>query len=93
LVDILHDWDDERAHRVLARCADAAGPAGRVLVVEPGGGMRGDSEMDLVMLALYGGRERGVEEFRALAQAHGLVLDTVTTLTDRRCLLDFRLAG
>lgn len=92
LLDVLHDWDDEHAHRILARCAEAAGPAGRVLVVEAVGGLQAGSEMDLVMLVHYGGRERRVEEFRALAAPHGLVLDTVTTLTDQRCLLEFRSA-
>jgi SAM-dependent methyltransferase len=89
LVDILHDWDDEHAHRILARCVEAARPAGRILVIEPVGGLRGDTEMDLVMLALYAGRERRVEEFRAMAAEHGLTVDSVTTLTPRRALLEF----
>jgi 2,7-dihydroxy-5-methyl-1-naphthoate 7-O-methyltransferase len=93
LVDIIHDWDDEHAHRILARCVEAVDPAGRVLVVEPVGGLRASSEMDLVMLVFYGGRERRVDEFRTLAAAHGLVLDTVTPLTDQRCLLEFRLGS
>jgi hypothetical protein len=61
-------------------------------VIEPVGGVRGNSEMDLVMLALYGGRERRTEEFRALGAAHGLVLGSVMTVTDQRCLLEFHLA-
>lgn len=92
LVDILHDWDDEHAHRILARCVEAAHPAGRVLVIEPVGGRRGVTEMDLSMLVLYGGRERRVDEFRTLAAAHGLVLDAVTDLGEHRCLLEFQLA-
>jgi SAM-dependent methyltransferase len=90
LVDILHDWDDEHAHRILSRCVAAARPAGRVLVVEPVGGRRAHSESNLAMLVIYGGRERRVDEFRALAEPHGLVLATVTELTDQRCLLEFR---
>ncbi|WP_425484936.1 methyltransferase [Amycolatopsis anabasis] len=93
LSDILHDWDDEHAHRILARCVEAVHPSGRVLVLEPVGGMRAETEMDLVMLAFYGGRERRIDEFRTLAAAQGLVLDAVTTLTDQRCLLEFRLAA
>ncbi|TVT53946.1 methyltransferase [Amycolatopsis rhizosphaerae] len=92
LVDILHDWDDEHAHRILARCAEAAHPAGRVLVIEPVGGRRAITEMDLSMLVIHGGRERRIDEFRTLASAHGLALDTVTDLTGQRCLLEFRLA-
>jgi hypothetical protein len=92
LVDILHDWDDEHAHRILARCVEAAHPTGRILVIEPVGGQRAITEMDLSMLVIYGGRERWIDEFRTLASAHRLVLDTVTDLTDQRCLLEFQLA-
>jgi SAM-dependent methyltransferase len=91
LSDILHDWDDEHAHRILARCAEAARPDGRILVVEPVGGRRAGTDMDLAMLVIFGGRERRVEEFRGLAAAHGLVLDAVTDVSDGRSLLEFRI--
>jgi SAM-dependent methyltransferase len=90
LCDILHDWDDDHAHRILRRCAEAVHPTGRVLVIEPIGGRHAATDMDLAMLAIFGGRERRLDEFRALAAPHGLVLDTVTDLTDQRCLLEFR---
>ncbi|MFJ8917503.1 methyltransferase [Amycolatopsis sp. NPDC102389] len=89
LSDILHDWDDEHAHRVLARCAEAAGAGSRVLVIEAVGGLGAQTEWDLVMLVLYGGRERRLDELRELAAAHGLVFDSVTTLTEQRSLLEF----
>lgn len=91
LSDILHNWDDEHAHRILARCAEAAHPTGRVLVIEPVGGRQAITEMDLSMLVIYGSRERRIDEFRTLAAAHELALDTVTDLTDHRCLLEFQL--
>ncbi|MBB5852375.1 methyltransferase [Amycolatopsis umgeniensis] len=91
LSDILHDWDDEHAHRILARCAEAARPGGRVLVIEAVGGLGAQTEWDLVMLVLYGGRERRLDELRELAAAHDLVFDSVTTLTDQRSLLEFRI--
>jgi SAM-dependent methyltransferase len=90
LFDILHDWDDEHAHQILSRCAEAARPGGRVLVIEPVGGRRAESEFNLAMLVIFGGRERRIDEFRALASSHGLVLDTVTDLAEQRCLLEFR---
>lgn len=93
LFDILHDWDDEHAHRILARCAQAAPPTGRILVIEAIGGLRATSESDLAMLVIFGGRERRLDEFRALATPHGLILDTVTTLTDQRSLLEFHAAA
>lgn len=89
LSDILHDWDDEHAHRILARCAEAAGPGGRVLVIEAVGGLGAQTEWDLVMLVLYGGRERRLDELRELAAAHGLVFGSITTLTEERSLLEF----
>ncbi|UMP06453.1 methyltransferase [Amycolatopsis sp. EV170708-02-1] len=89
LSDILHDWDDEHAHRILARCAEAAGTGSRVLVIEAVGGLGAQTEWDLVMLVLYGGRERRLDELRELAAAHGLVFDSVTTLTEQRSLLEF----
>ncbi|HVX42482.1 MAG TPA: methyltransferase [Mycobacteriales bacterium] len=91
MFDILHDWDDEHAHRILRRCVEAAQPTGRILVIEGIGGMRAGSESDLSMLVIYGGRERRIDEFRALAAPHGLALEEVTALTSARCLLEFRL--
>ena len=91
LFDILHDWDDEHAHRILARCAEAARPDGRTLVIEGVGGLHADTESDLTMLVIFGGRERRLDEFRSLASPHGLALDTVTKLTGERCLLEFQL--
>ena len=44
------------------------------------------------MLAIFGGRERTIEEFRALGTGHGLTLDAVTDVTGDRCLLEFRRA-
>ncbi|PSL53377.1 O-methyltransferase [Saccharothrix carnea] len=93
LFDILHNWDDDHAHRILGRCAEAARPDGRILVVEGVGGLRADSESDLTMLVIFGGRERRLDEFRALGAAHDLVLDSVTELTGHRCLLEFQLSG
>ncbi|WP_248782524.1 methyltransferase [Lentzea albidocapillata] len=85
LFDILHDWDDEQAHRILARCAEAA-PDGRILVVESLGE---STEFDLVMLVHFGGRDRGLHDFERLASAHGLTLESVTQVTGGRTLLEF----
>jgi hypothetical protein len=89
LCDILHDWDDEHAHMILACCVEAAHPASRVLVIEPVAGQQAESEFDLSMLVIFGGRERSVDEFRDLTARHGLALESVTRLTNQRCLLEF----
>jgi hypothetical protein len=71
LKKVLNDWPDPEARTILRRCAEAAGPDGRVVVL---GGVSPDVtrhglEIEMV---LVGGRQRTVEEFRALAHEAGL---------------------
>ncbi len=89
LSDILHNWDDEHAHTILARCAEAAGPTGAVLVIEPLRGRGADTAIDLSMLVFFGGYERTVEELARLAAGHSLELKAVTPVADGRTLLEF----
>lgn len=76
LKDILHDWDDEHARAVLRRCADAAAPSGRVLIIERAldDAEHGPSvrEVDITMLAMTGGRERSLAAYVDLIEAVGL---------------------
>jgi hypothetical protein len=78
LCAILHDWDDAPARAILRRCAEAAGGGGRVFVVER---FVTDTdrrtEMDLRVLAWFGGRERSIAELAALAETAGLGLAAV----------------
>jgi hypothetical protein len=74
---VIHDWDDERAIALLARCHQVMKPRGNVLLVERVR-VTGTSprllvlESDVQMLALSeGGRERTDAEYRALLQAGG----------------------
>ncbi|MET8854471.1 methyltransferase [Amycolatopsis sp. NPDC004625] len=88
LSDILHDWDDDHAARILARCREAAHPAATVVVIEPlreGAG----TAMDLFMLMCFGGRERTAAELTALAAACGLALRGTTAVSDGRTALEF----
>jgi 2,7-dihydroxy-5-methyl-1-naphthoate 7-O-methyltransferase len=73
----LTDWNDDAATTILRRCAEAAGPGGRVLVVEvlpTEPHVPHLSSYDLTMLVLVGGRERNVADHVALAAAAGLTL-------------------
>lgn len=85
---ILHDWDDEHAAAILRRCSDAAGADGRVLVVENLGpdGATTDTAMDLRMLVYTAGRERGLDELRALAHRAGLDVRGVHPVGTRRTI-------
>ena len=76
---IVHDWDDASARTILSRCAEAAGQAGAVFVVEKIGadGASLRTGMDLRMLLYFGGKERSVDQLAALAAEAGLRLVAV----------------
>lgn len=83
---ILHDWNDEESKRILTVCRHALGQkGGKVLlvetIVEEGAGPSMAKTMDVVMMALTGGRERTEEEFRALLSATGFELTRVVPTT------------
>jgi hypothetical protein len=69
--NVLADWPDAEALALLTRCAEAARPNGRVVVL---GGVTPDDEADpnLLMLVLVGGKSRTVAEFSDLAARAGL---------------------
>ncbi|HWC99013.1 MAG TPA: methyltransferase [Candidatus Sulfopaludibacter sp.] len=71
LKSVIGDWPDAEARRILQRCADAARPAGRVVVFTcADAGKQADPE--LLMMVLVGGKGRSLEEFRELAGSAGL---------------------
>ncbi|GAA2796394.1 methyltransferase [Saccharopolyspora taberi] len=90
LSDILHDWDDEHARRILTACRRAAGPDGTVVVIEPVRGQGSDTAIDLFMLMCFGGRERTVDELIGLAADCGLVLRDSGAMAEGRTVLEFR---
>jgi hypothetical protein len=92
LSDVLHDWDDEHARRILAGCRHAAAPDGTVVVVEPVRGQGAGTAIDLFMLMCFGGGERTVEELADLAADCGLVLRDSVPVSDGRTALEFGVA-
>jgi SAM-dependent methyltransferase len=75
LSTILHDWDDERAAAILRTIRSAAAPDSRLILLEavvPSGNEPGGAKwLDLLMLALFAGRERNEAQWRALLEAEG----------------------
>jgi hypothetical protein len=70
LMEVLHDWPDTEAAAILAAIAEAASPGARVLVIE---NMLEDDQpdtrghvLDVIMLAVAGGRERTVTQLTTL---------------------------
>jgi hypothetical protein len=76
LSTILHDWDDRQAAAIL-RTIHAAVPGGgaRLLVIDavvpPGNEPHGGKWLDLLLLALFSGRERDERQWRGLLAAAG----------------------
>lgn len=75
---IIHDWDEERAARILRNCHRAMAEGGRLLLVEavvPQGTEPHFSKfIDLNMMVMTGGRERTEEEYRRLFETSGFRL-------------------
>ncbi len=95
LKHIIHDWDDERAARILRNVRSAiGGSAGRLLVLEgvvaAGNGADAVKVLDIEMLALPGGRERSVDEFVALLAAGGFDLTSITPTRSPLCVIEAR---
>jgi len=67
---IIHDWDDERARKILVNCRAAMPATGRLLLVEsvlpPGNDPSFGKLLDLTMLVVPGGIERTEKEYREL---------------------------
>jgi multifunctional cyclase/dehydratase/O-methyltransferase len=75
LSGILHDWDDQRAAAILRTVRAAAGDEARLLILDAvlpeGNQPDGSKWLDLLLLALLGGKERDEAQWRALLAAGG----------------------
>jgi SAM-dependent methyltransferase len=90
LKNVLGDWPDREAAAILKRCAEAARPAGRVVVL---GGVAPDGKPaspELLMLVLVGGKSRSLDEFRELAHAVGLKVDAIGRQPSGRFVVECR---
>lgn len=81
LMDVLHDWDDADAARILAAVRRAARPGARLLIVETlvpeTPGPHFGKTVDIIMLAVTGGRERTEAQHGALLVEAGFRLERV----------------
>jgi SAM-dependent methyltransferase len=87
---VLHDWDDEKAARILRNCRAVMGPAARLLIFEPvlprhaawSAAHLPAVLSDLICLVMTnGGRERTEAEYRALCASAGLAAVSVSPVT------------
>lgn len=93
LSQIIHDWDDARALRILQNCRRAMSRDSRLLlfellmpsqIVAPSPAV----ERDLVMLVLTGGHERTEVEFRKLLAAAGFELRRIIPTDHCRSIIE-----
>jgi O-methyltransferase domain len=79
---VLHDWDDERAGKILENIRHAAKPGATILALEPvmpdGDEPHMSKTLDLTMLAMTGGLERRADEHRTLLERAGLTFQGIT---------------
>jgi len=89
---VIHDWDDERAVKILENCRRAMAPGGKVLVAETivptGNDPHPIKVMDLNMLVVTGGLERTQEQYDRLFFRAGLRFARVVTTKSPLSILE-----
>jgi len=87
--NVLADWPDAEARTLLRRCADAARPSGRVMIL---GGVSPQERAspELLMMVLVGGKDRTLEEFRDLAREAGLEVHAAARQSSGRFIVECR---
>ena len=81
LMDLIHDWDDADAARILAAVRRAAPPHARLLIIETlvaeQPGPHFGKTLDIIMLAVTGGKERTRTQYERLLDAAGFSIERV----------------
>jgi len=90
LTKVLNDWPDRETKAILNRCAEAARPAGRIVII--GGVSPDDAPGGLsVEMVLVGGKSNTVAEFRELAREAGLAVCAAARQPSGRFVVECRL--
>ena len=89
LKKILNDWPDREAKLILSRCAEAARPSGRMVIL---GGVLPDDNVSSLSpeMVLLGGKDRTLAEFRELAHQAGLKVQATGRLPSGRFAVECR---
>ena len=92
--NVIHDWDDERARRILMNCRKAVSEDGVLLLVEFCLGGENiptlGKTIDMLMLTLTGGRERTLTEYGDLLRSAGFGLEQSIAVTDDVMIVEAR---
>ena len=83
LMEVLHDWTDEDAAGILTAVRRAAAPGARLIVIEvlvpDTPGPDHSKLLDIIMLAVTGGRERTRDQYETLLTEAGFQLERVVS--------------
>lgn len=92
LMQVLHDWGDEEALKILAAVRAASPQGARLLVIEmlipEGNAPHPARELDLLMMCVTGGRERTQVEFSTLMEATGWRFERVVPMAGPTVILE-----
>lgn len=92
LMEVLHDWSDDKAAEILAATRRAAPAHARVLIVETlvsdDPGPEFGKTLDVIMLALTGGRERTRAQYGELLEAAGFRLERVIPTRSQHSIVE-----
>lgn len=92
LMEVIHDWADPEAAAILAAVRRACAPGASVLILEhiaPDDGVDSFSQtLDVVMLAVTGGRERSAAQLSRLLEGSGFGPGRVTTTRGPICIVE-----
>lgn len=89
---IIHDWDDDRAAKILFNCRQAMRPGGKVLVIDRVVGPPNQPDLakflDLEMMVNPGGLERSEPEWHRLFAISGLHLKRIIPTPAAQSILE-----
>jgi len=96
LMEVLHDWADDKAAAILTALRRAAPADARVLIVEAlvseSPGPHFGKLLDIIMLAVTGGRERTASEYERLLASTGFRLERVVPTPSQYSIVEASIA-
>ncbi len=94
LKSVLHDWDDEQSTKIFRNCHCAMDSHSRLLIIEvvllPKQESIYANCMDVLMLAITGGKERSLASFQTMLEASGFTLEHVYPTATEFSILEAR---
>lgn len=92
LCNVLHDWDDDAALKILTSCRVAMPPGSRLLIVDrivpANQELHHAKYMDMRMLLVFGGMERTLDQFTSLLNEAAFAVTRVISTESQVALIE-----